>query len=108
MDPVPPGQAISVIPTTGAQVKRSANYTWLLSLALGIPGTLVLIGNIAPDVVQPLSVLFPKYKEIIVALGSIAASVGAALLAKQRQNSAKDETPVIAHPSAQTPNETGL
>jgi hypothetical protein len=86
--PVTPGAKIPVIPKTAGQQKRSAAYTWLVGIGIALPGVLSLVHELAPD----LQKLFPRHAEMIGALSSIAAGVGAMLLASQRGGSVKDAT----------------
>ena len=89
-DSSPTTTPVAVISKNAKQETRSAHYTWLVTLGLAIPSILILVGNITPQ----LQVIFSRHAQIVGALGGIAASIGTALLASQRQGSAKDEATV--------------
>lgn len=76
---------VTVIPKTAAQQRRSAIYNWIISIAIGTPGVLMIIGQLSGQ----LAVLFPKYGPTIIAVCSLCAALGHALRANQLGNSAK-------------------
>lgn len=77
---------VEVIPKTAAQQKRSALYTWIAALGIGLPWVCGLFVKIEPQLKQ----LFPKHAEVIGLISQIVGTVGIAMLASQRSGSAND------------------
>jgi hypothetical protein len=96
----PSAAPIVVIQKTAAQQVRSARYTWLVSAGLGLVTLCTVLSKIAPH----LGVFFPGHTAQIAAVGDIlaviggsGATLGAAMLGSQRQNSVGDEALAAPH-----------
>lgn len=87
----PPATAgVTVIAKNSEQQRRSALYTWLAALGLGLPPLLDALGKLAPS----LKRLFPKHADAIGAICEVCGALGIAMLAGQRTGSIKNTATV--------------